>query len=295
MLTLLRKNAMAQASILRQTRGINYETVNVNILADGYCDACDAGNEDDKNLFISALILRFWYTIKKMQDKSPNIGEDITEFASWLYEAIEYACKYRAWRDPSKKVNAQQAINQCIETIRLQHYYQYNLKKNKSNFNIVSLDNLRSFDEDDSAVSYLDSTEDEYEATKMNESKEASGARVFIQRYIDKSKLIEAIILDTIAFNNSEREIKKVSKFTDMEGNEMKLVNYTFEFWQHRCVQLLSELPDTYKEYFLENYKVNPAALQAAIDAIKKANNQKLHFYIKKCLEGAKTSFGGTF
>ena len=37
------------------------------------------------------------------------------DFFWWLYEAIEYACKYRGWRDTSKKLNAQQCINKCID------------------------------------------------------------------------------------------------------------------------------------------------------------------------------------
>ena len=147
MLTQFRKQSLKYAAILKQCKGIDYETANVNVLADGYCKAMDEGDEQNKNLFISALILRFWFVIKKLQDKSPGMGLEITDFFNWLYEAIEYACKYRAWQDPTKKVNAQQAINQCIETIRVQKYYDLNLQKNKVNQMTFSLD--AEFDDDD--------------------------------------------------------------------------------------------------------------------------------------------------
>ena len=208
MLNEFRKQSIQYARILKQSRGIDYETVNVNTLADGYCKAMDEGDEYNKDLFISALVLRFWYVIKKLQDKSPGMGLDITDFFNWLYEAIEYACKYRKWQDPNNKVNAQQCINQCIETIRLQHYYQANLKKHKGNFSTVSLDATYANDGDDAEVSLLDTIVDEDASTANTKLMEARDTRTFIQRYINKKKLIEAIILDNIAFGDNSREIK---------------------------------------------------------------------------------------
>ena len=40
-----------------------YESYSIDELADAYCDAVDAGNETLKNIYISALILRFWHKI----------------------------------------------------------------------------------------------------------------------------------------------------------------------------------------------------------------------------------------
>ena len=293
MLNEFRKQSIQLAKILKQTRGIDYETVNVNVLADGYCKAMDEGDEYNKDLFISALVLRFWYVIKKLQDKSPNMGLDITDFFNWLYEAIEYACKYRKWQDPNNKVNAQQCINQCIETIRLQHYYQANLKKHKGNFSTVSLDATYANDGDDAQVSLLDTIADEEETTANSRFLEAADTRTFIQRYINKKKIIDAIILDNIAFGDSQRETKSISKRVDPEtGEEEKITNYTSEFWEFKCVQNLSRLSDNYADYFMENYDVKPEELTAALQAIKKATNAKLYTYLRKCLEGCRASMG---
>jgi len=301
MLNEFRKQSIQYARILKQSRGIDYETVNVNTLADGYCKAMDEGDEYNKDLFISALVLRFWYVIKKLQDKSPGMGLDITDFFNWLYEAIEYACKYRKWQDPNNKVNAQQCINQCIETIRLQHYYQANLKKHKGNFSTVSLDATYANDGDDAEVSLLDTIVDEDASTANTKLMEARDTRTFIQRYINKKKLIEAIILDNIAFGDNSREIKHTKKqlntYIDEETGEEKteeekITTYTSEFWEFKCVQNLSKLTSEYADYFMENYEVKPEELNAALQTIKKATNAKLYTYLRRCLEGCRASMG---
>lgn len=299
MLTEFRKQAVKYAAILKRSKGIDYETADVNELADGYCKAMDEGNELDKNLFISGLILRFWFVIKKLQDKSPGMGLDITDFFNWLYEAIEYACKYRKWQDPANKVNAQQCINQCIETIRLQHYYQANLKKHKGKFNTISLDAAYENDGDGAQVSLLDTIADEDASSANSRLMEAADTRSFIQRYINRKKIIDAIILDNIAFGDSSREIKKTKKraieYVDEETGETvteesKVVSYSSEFWEFKCVKNLSKLTSEYAAYFLENYDVKPEELNAALLAIQKAPNSKLYTYLRKCLENCRAT-----
>ncbi len=293
MLTQFRQQAIQYAKILKQTRGIDYETADVNLLADGYCKAMDEGDEQSKNLFISALVLRFWFVIKKLQEKSPGMGLDITDFFGWLYEAIEYACKYRKWQDPENKVNAQQCINQCIETIRLQHYYQANLKKHKCNYNTLSLDNVYANDGENNEVSVLDTLEDEEESKANENLKVAVDTRTFIQKYINKDKLIDAIILDNIAFGDNNKEIKHTKEYVDEEtGESEKITTYTSEFWEFRCVQNLSKLNSDYATYFLANYDVKPEALAAALQTIKKATNSKLYTYLRKCLETCRATMG---
>ena len=118
-----------------------YENYSIDELADAYCDATDTENETLKNIYISALILRFWHKIDKMY-KSNTVAPclEYEDFFWWLYEAIEYACKYRGWKDPSKNLNAQQCINKCIETIKLQKYYNLRLDKNKTVNYCTSMD-----------------------------------------------------------------------------------------------------------------------------------------------------------
>ena len=92
----------------------------IQVMADGYCRAKDTNNEIKKeyvHIRFDAQILVYYQASFSLVHRFQ--GLEYNDFMGWLYDAIEYACKYRAWQDPSKHTNAQQAINQCIETIRL--------------------------------------------------------------------------------------------------------------------------------------------------------------------------------
>ena len=279
------------ARILKEEEGIDYTTQGrevIEIMANGYCEAKDTGDERRKNMYIAGLMLRFWYSISKLKERSPISGLDYTDFMAWLYEAIEYACKYRAWKDPTKKINAQQAINQCIETIRSQHYYALNLQKHKANVNTMSLE--ESFDEE-GKTTLLDTLIDEegLEKERMNEG--ASAAYDLIQTCINKKKIVEAIILDTIAFNDVQKFTKTTVKGTDEDGNPTRYTQHTTEFWPFKCVQILSALPDDYVSYFCNQYSIIEQELEAAVNAIRKANNQKLYRYLENTLQSTRQMF----
>lgn len=278
----------ACAKRLKAEEGVDYAEKGrdvIQLMLDRYCLAKDTNDEHRKNLYISGLMLRFWYVISKLQSRSPIPGLEYEDFMDWLYEAIEYACKYRAWQDPTKKVNAQQAINQCIETIRVQKYYDLNLQKNKVNQMTFSLD--AEFNEDGEST-LLDTLVDEDAETAREHQEGAEAAYALVQSCIDKKKIIEAIILDTIAFNDVQKVHKKVVKGVDADGNPTKYTQTSSEFWPFRCVQILSNLPIDYASYFKQHYQVIEPELEAAISAIRAANNQKLYRYLAKTLKGAK-------
>lgn len=278
----------AAAKQLKAEEGVDYAEKGrdvIQLMLDRYCLAKDINDEHRKNLYISGLMLRFWYVISKLQARSPIPGLEYNDFMDWLYEAIEYACKYRAWQDPTKRVNAQQAINQCIETIRVQKYYDLNLQKNKVNQMTFSLD--AEFD-DDGESTLLDTLVDEDYETEREYNEGAEAAYALVQSCIDRKKIVEAIILDTIAFNDTQKVTKKVVKGVDFEGNPTKYTQTTSEFWSFRCVQILSNLPVDYASYFKKHYQVLEPELEAALAAIRAANNQKLYRYLAKTLKGAR-------
>ena len=280
------------AKILKAETGIDYSANGrevIQLMADGYCVAKDTNNEHDKNMYISGLMLRFWYQINKLKVRSPIQGLDYIDFMDWLFEAIEYACKYRAWQDPAKKVNAQQAINQCIETIRVQKYYDLNLQKNKVNINTYSLESTASGEED--APSLLETLVDEDAIDRADYIESSYAAYSLIQRYINKKKIVEAIILDTIAFNDVQKQSKKVVKGVDAEGKPTKFTQHYSEFWPFRCVQILGNLPEDYSSYFHKHYQVVKEEFEAALNVIRNANNQKLYRYLAKTLDSAKNLY----
>jgi hypothetical protein len=260
-----------------------YEQYSIDELADAYCDAFDAGDEALKNIYISALILRFWYTIDKMY-KANTVAPSLEyeDFFWWLYEAIEYACKYRGWRDKTKKLNAQQCINKCIDTIKLQKYYNLRLDKNKTVNHTVSMDSPIGGEGDDASKTIADMLESE--ETWDDHSKD--DVILLVQNYINRNKIIEAILIDNIAFNDVQRYFKKTVK-TD----SAKYTEYSSEFWPYRLIQIVSKLPETYKREFLAKYRISEEKLDAVLDIVDRANNQKLYKYLDKVLTELRASY----
>ena len=262
-----------------------YEQYSIDELADAYCDAVDSGDTVLKDIYISALILRFWYTIDKMYKANkvaPSLEHE--DFFEWLYEAIEYACKYRGWRDPSKNLNAQQCINKCIDTIKLQKYYDLRLDKRKAVNHSCSMETPLG---DDSGKTIGDMLE----AEEYVDDHSSDDAILLVQSYINRNKIIEAILLDNIAFNDVQKHAKKTIKVVNPDGETTKYVEHSSEFWPYRLIQIVSKLPDTYKNSFMNRYNISEEKLTAILEVIDKANNQKLYRYLDKTLAELRTSY----
>lgn len=265
-----------------------YEQYSIDELADAYCDAVDNNDEALKNIYISALILRFWYTIDKMY-KSNTVAPSLEyeDFFWWLYEAIEYACKYRGWRDPSKNLNAQQCINKCIDTIKLQKYYDLRLDKRKVVNHTCSMDAPLGGDGDDASKTIGDMLEAEGECDDHS----ADDIVYLVQSYIDRNKIIEAILIDNIVNNDVQKHFKKTIKTTTADGEAIRYTEHSSEFWPYRLIQIVSKLPDTYKSYFLEKYNISEEKLTAILDVIDRANNQKLYRYLRSTLNELRKAY----
>lgn len=263
-----------------------YEQYSIDDLADAYCEAVERGDEHLKNIYISALLLRFWYTIDKMY-KSNTVAPSLEyeDFFWWLYEAIEYACKYKGWQDPTKNLNAQQCINKCINTIKLQKYYDMRLDKKKTVNNCCSIDTPLG---DDSGKTIGDILESDESCDACHADDDAI---LLVQSYINRNKIIEAILLDNIAFNDVQKHFKKTIKIKNENGETIRYTEHSSEFWPYRLVQIVSKLPDTYKSYFTTRYEISEEKLDAILDIIDRANNQKLYRYLDKCLTELRASY----
>ena len=265
-----------------------YECYSIDELADAYCDAVDSGNGALKDIYISALVLRFWYTIDKMyraNTVAPSLDHE--DFFWWLYEAIEYACKYRGWRDPEKKLNAQQCINKCIDTIKLQKYYDMRLDKRKAVNHCCSMDTPIGGEGDNAGKTIGDMLE----AEEYVDDFSGEDVAMLVQSYINRNKIIEAILIDNIAFNDVQRYFKKTVKTFNLEGEPIKYVEHSSEFWPYRLIQIVSKLPATYKKSFMKRYNISEEKLAAVLDAIDRANNQKLYKYLDKTLAELRVSY----
>ena len=260
-----------------------YESYAIDELADAYCDAVDSGNETLKDIYISALVLRFWHKIDKMY-KANTVAPCLEheDFFWWLYEAIEYACHYRGWRDADKKLNAQQCINKCIDTIKLQKYYNLRLDKNKTVNYTVSMDAPVGGDSDDKAMTIGDMLE----AEETWDDHSRDDVMILVQNYINRDKIVEAILIDNIAFNDVQRYYKQTIK-----TETGKYTDVSSEFHPYRLVQIVSKLPKEYKYEFMHKYKISEEKLDAVLAYVDKSNNQRLYKLLRNCLAELRTSY----
>ena len=260
-----------------------YEQYSIDELADAYCEAVDTDNATLKDVYISALILRFWYVIDKLRRSNttaPCLEHE--DFFWWLYEAIEYACHYRGWRDADKKLNAQQCINKCIDTIKLQKYYNLRLDKNKTVNFTVSMDAPVGGDSDDKAMTVGDMLE----AEESWDDHSKDDVMILVQNYINRDKIVEAILIDNIAFNDVQRYFKKTIKTESSKYTEV-----SSEFWPYRLIQIVSKLPGSYKAEFMSKYKISEEKLDAVLAYVDKSTNQRLYKLLDRCLAELRVSY----
>jgi uncharacterized protein YktA (UPF0223 family) len=118
-----------------------------------------------------------------------------------------------------------------------------------------------------------------------------SDITMLVQSYINHNKIIEAILIDNIAFNDVQKHFKKVIKTTNTEGETYKYTEHSSEFWAYRLVQLVSKLPKAYKKTFMERYNISEEKLTATLDVIDHSNNQRIYRWLDKCLTELKVSY----
>lgn len=256
-----------------------YETYDITELADNYCKALDEKDDHNINLYLSTLLLRFWYVIDKMYQRCKNNGIEREDCFYRLYECINAACHYRAWQKPDKKTNAQACINQVIASRGVPALiYESNLQKNFRA--TVSLDEEL---DSDSRATRADLIEDKTSAIDYDEPPYP------VLELMKNGNLVEAIVADNIAYKDVFKHEEKTIKEVQEDGTIFKYKQHSSSFWPFRVVQELNLLDNDYADYFINKYCINSEKFMAAFEQIKKANNQKKYKYIDHTLELLKT------
>jgi hypothetical protein len=139
--------------------------------------------------------------------------------------------------------------------------------------------------------------EDEMTLGEMLESEEyyddysTDDVVMLVQSYINNNKIIEAILLDNIAFNDVQKHSKKTIKKVNDEGETVRYTEHSSEFWPYKLVQIVSKLPATYKRTFMKRYNIAEEKLSTVLDALGRVNNQKLYKYLKSTLSELRESY----
>ena len=266
-----------------------YEKYTIDELADAYCEALDSNNTVLMNNYYSALMLRFWYQIPKLyKDLCQYKDVDYERCYDGVNDSIRQACEptNRKWQTSS--VSAEQVINQIISTrVRAAIIYEANLQKNAGKHLEVSLDAPICGDSDDAAKTIADTIEMEDPVYDHSSDNVIS----LVQDYINSNRIVEAILLDNIAFNDVQRHFKRVVKTTNSAGEAIKYTEHSSEFWPYKLVQIVSQLPATYKRTFMNRYNISEEKLTSVLEAIDKSNNQKLYRYLDNCLNELRASY----
>lgn len=246
--------------------------------------------------YLAALLLRHWKDINNLYQKCRTCDSKnrLEDFSTIIYDRIMYAFKYRRWVD-NPKLNAQQCINMAISTEVKNQMYFSNLQKNmvNSTAHVTSLDKTIGTSSDDRETTLADTLADE------NSNRVFSPIDDVIQTYINQDKIVEAVVIETIAYNDTmkvttetktrivQEEDPKTKKLVDKEVKYK--VNYT-ELWRYKIAQYLMNLPEDYVETFKNRFKVTAEKLVMAVDAIRKAKNTKIYKFIDNTLLDAKNN-----
>ena len=112
-----------------------------------------------------------------------------------------------------------------------------------------------------------------------------------IQTYVDCNKIIEAVLLDNIAFNDVQKHYKKTIKTKNSSGEDYKYVEHSSEFWRYKLVKIITGLSAEYKASFARRYNISDSKLTACLETLHKMNNQKIYKSIDRTLNELRTTY----
>lgn len=246
----------------------NYEDMTKQELADGYCNMDEAGDIEMRDAYYSALIVRYWFKIYEYHKTSSWLGLDIEDYVFWLAEALDITFTYRRWRDPSHPLSkdprgAVRVIDRTLETVRLRHFTYANKFVRKANYQTASIDEIDETIAEPAA--YVDGLVD---STPLYSPEEE-----LIMDYVDKKKLLEAIIFDGIAHQDTMIKRGKKEYFSIVKMRAF-----------------LRGLDNDYFEYFENSYDVPKNLLIMMAQKIKTISSSSLTSKIEETLMDSKTN-----
>lgn len=247
----------------------NWQTMNKNDLINAYID-----NEQDETLrsaYFSAIMCRYWGNIGKYYTTSKSSGFTIDDCYSWLVEAIMIGLKYRKWRDSSnplsKDKNApDKVINRCIFSRRRYYYYIANLKKNKGEYNKISLD------DDEKIITDYNNYMADYSYVSDRRALELQFA---VYHLFNCNRWFEGFLLNYIYLN----DLTTYSKTQDTYKVDMCTLS------QNLSTLSYSQFANTF-----QMIEQKPEKIEALYTDLKSLSSNKLKKLIKTSLENIKNN-----
>ena len=254
----------------------DYQSLTKTQLANGYCDADEAGDEVKRNQYYAALMLRYWYKVYEFADTCKFMRQTKEEFVSWVGESLDIGLHYRKWRDPSNKLyndpnGPDKVFQRCFKSTRQRWYSYVNKDIRRASYLADSIDRQEGTFKD--GADYLEDSGIIF--NEIEEKHQEDCIREVIQHFIDKGDLIGAIILDCIAFQDSYIDVNKNGE------------SYS-QFSQSKLTRTLVKLGDWYTKQFIEDYFVDEDKLKQTVTKMTSSCKPWLNKHTKRILEKAK-------
>lgn len=262
----------------------NWENLSKSELANGYCDAEEAHDEEKRNGYYAALMCKYWYMIPYMYKNCKSLVEMLSltleDLVAWLDESLEFAFRWRRWRDPSNPLSKNPkgpeiVINRCIFSTQKRWYAYYNKDKRRINCYAYSLE--ESFEvHGDAADGYgvIDGTAS------------IDYCHNLIQNWLDANKIMEALIVDCICYQDVFKATSKKTKTNELDKYRHPIV-YTqivTSFSNKKLIDHLLDLDDRFVDYFTANYAIDKEVLLQKTNKFKVLSRPQLANLVKKCM-----------
>ena len=269
---LLWKNLETSASFLPKP----YQEYTITERMDNFCEARDNGDSLMEESWFAAVLLNYRLMIVKLcKQHAKTLKLEMADFIDWFQCAILQAADNRSWQQDEKNFNAGTVITQIVNTRFLAAaYYESNLDINKANFATISLDAPLDSDTDDTRLDLLESNF----AAPVDQYGKAAG---IIQDLINENKIIEAIITETIAYHDCLKVNSKMVKEVGEDGTIKRYKDVSSSFWPYRVVQILSNLPENYEDYFTNKFTVDKTKFKVGLHKIRTSSNPKLYKFLE--------------
>lgn len=306
----------------------DYQAMTKTELANGYCDAdenalkakadgdFDQAEEYEmlRSAYYSALMLRYWYKIFEWQKNSYTLNLDPTDFVDWLSDSLYVAFYYRMWRYEYQAIvkegkfieykldkngnkipnlyyyiidpNApDKIINRCCGSMRGRVFQFHNKDKRKIDIQTYSLDSMID-EEGDYAINYSGAyTEDNRPYTH--------GAYSLVQMLLDRGETLEALIVDSIAYQDTFKKQKTTiikKEINNETGEEIKIKDVAVYnmFDPRKLVKHLNTIGEEFIYLFCQNYQITNTIGNTLLTNLKSLSNVKLYKIIEKTLSEIK-------
>lgn len=262
----------------------DYDSISKTDLANGYCDADEAGDELKRSQYYSALMLRYWHKIYEYAKSCASMRLELEDFVGWMDDSFYWAFRYRRWRDPNNPLHddpngPDKVFNQCFFSTRGRYYQHSNKEVRRANWTSTSLDALEESVGDHSTV--------------LETSDPTNPEKELIQKLLGKSKVMDALVIDGIlhqdVFDDIEtRETMQVGTY-DEDSEEYQYHNesytkHTYQFNLKKLVKHIKHLDRDFTDYFTRFYDLDEQMTQELEDKVSSLSPSRVNTIVQRTL-----------